>query len=136
MISKEFMGRARFDSLRESAGTVGRATPLASEQQAGFRTTRRRYLIIRPERIGHVVIKVRNLERSRKFYTEVLGMDVMMEIPAIHGVFLADHRRDHHEIALFAVGPEAAGLQAKQIGLAHIAFRLRTEAELRAATAD
>jgi hypothetical protein len=51
-------------------------------------------------------------------------------------VFLANHRRDHHEIALFAVGPEAAGLQAKQIGLAHIAFRLRTEAELRAATAD
>jgi catechol 2,3-dioxygenase len=92
--------------------------------------------MIRPERIGHVVIKVRNLERSRKFYTEVLGMDVMMEIPAIHGVFLANNRRDHHEIALFEVGPEAAGLQAKQIGLAHIAFRLRTEAELRAATAD
>ncbi|HEV8718483.1 MAG TPA: VOC family protein [Candidatus Binatia bacterium] len=89
--------------------------------------------MIRPERIGHVVIKVRNLERSRKFYTEVLGMDVMMEVPAIRGVFLANNRRDHHEIALFEVGPEAAGLQAKQIGLAHIAFRLRHEAELRAA---
>ncbi|HJY82351.1 MAG TPA: VOC family protein [Candidatus Binatia bacterium] len=89
--------------------------------------------MIRPERIGHVVIKVRNLERSRKFYTEVLGMDVMMEIPAIRGVFLANNRRDHHEIALFEVGPEAAGLQAKQIGLAHIAFRLRNEAELQAA---
>jgi len=89
--------------------------------------------MIRPERIGHVVIKMRNLERSRKFYTEVLGMDVMMEIPAIRGVFLANNRRDHHEIALFEVGPEAAGLQAKQIGLAHIAFRLRNEAELQAA---
>jgi catechol 2,3-dioxygenase-like lactoylglutathione lyase family enzyme len=30
--------------------------------------------MIRPERIAHVVIKVRDLERSRKFYTEVLGM--------------------------------------------------------------
>jgi len=89
--------------------------------------------MIRPERIGHVVIKVRNLDRSRKFYTEVLGMDVMMEVPAIRGVFLANNRRDHHEIALFEVGPEAAGLQAKQIGLAHIAFRLRNEAELQAA---
>jgi catechol-2,3-dioxygenase len=76
--------RTRIDSLHESAGAVGQATPLAAEQQAGFRTTRRRYLIIRPERIGHVVIKVRNLERSRKFYTEVLDMDVMMEVPAIH----------------------------------------------------
>jgi catechol 2,3-dioxygenase len=89
--------------------------------------------MIRPERIGHVVIKVRNLERSRRFYTEVLGMDVMKDVPAIRGVFLANNRRDHHEIALFEVGPEAEGLQARQIGLSHIAFRLRNEEELGAA---
>lgn len=89
--------------------------------------------MIHPERIGHVVIKVRNLERSRKFYTEVLGMDVMMDLPAIRGTFLANHRRDHHEIALFEVGPEAEGLRSKQIGLSHIAFRLSNEEQLRAA---
>jgi catechol 2,3-dioxygenase len=89
--------------------------------------------MIRAERIGHVVLKVRNLERSRKFYTEVLGMDVMKDVPAIRGVFLANDRRDHHEIALFEVGPDADGLQPKQIGLSHIAFRLRNEQELRAA---
>lgn len=89
--------------------------------------------MIKAERIGHVVLKVRNLERSRAFYTEVLGMDVMMEIPAIRAVFLANNRRDHHEIALFEVGPGAEGLQANQIGLAHVAFRLRNEKELRAA---
>jgi len=89
--------------------------------------------MIRLDRIGHVVIKVRNLERSRKFYTEVLGMDVMMDLPAIRGLFLANNRRDHHELALFEVGPEAEGLQARQIGLSHIAFRLRNEEELRAA---
>jgi catechol 2,3-dioxygenase len=89
--------------------------------------------MIHAERIGHVVIKVRELERSRKFYTDVLGMDVMMEIPAIPAVFLANNRRDHHEIALFEVGAEAEGLRSKQIGLAHIAFRLRNEEELRAA---
>jgi catechol 2,3-dioxygenase len=89
--------------------------------------------MIHAERIGHVVIKVRNLERSRNFYTEILGMDVMMEIPAIPGCFLANNRRDHHEIALFEVGPEADGLHSRQIGLAHIAFRLRNEQDLRAA---
>ena len=89
--------------------------------------------MIHAERIGHVVIKVRNLERSRKFYTEILGMDVMMEIPAIPGIFLANNRRDHHEIALFEVGAEADGLHGRQIGLAHIAFRLRNEQDLRAA---
>ena len=30
--------------------------------------------MIRPDRIGHVAIRVRDLERSRKFYTEVLGL--------------------------------------------------------------
>jgi len=89
--------------------------------------------MIHAERIGHVVIKVRNLERSRKFYTEILGMDVMMEIPAIPGCFLANNRRDHHEIALFEVGAEGDGLHGRQIGLAHIAFRLRNEQDLRAA---
>ena len=33
--------------------------------------------MINPDRIGHVVLKIRNLERSRKFYTEVLGLEVM-----------------------------------------------------------
>jgi catechol 2,3-dioxygenase len=89
--------------------------------------------MIKAERIGHVVLKVHSLERSRAFYTEVLGMDVMMEIPAIPAVFLANNRRDHHEIALFEVGPAAEGLRPNQIGLAHIAFRLHNEKELRAA---
>jgi catechol 2,3-dioxygenase len=89
--------------------------------------------MIKAERLGHVVLKVRDLQRSRKFYTEVLGMDVMMEVAAIGGVFLANNRRDHHEIALFELGQEAEGLRVKQIGLSHIAFRLRNEEELRAA---
>jgi catechol 2,3-dioxygenase len=92
--------------------------------------------MIKAERIGHVVLKVRNMERSRAFYTEVLGMDVMMEIPAIPAVFLANNRRDHHEIALFEVGPGAEGLRANQIGLSHVAFRLRNETQLRAAYQD
>ena len=89
--------------------------------------------MIRPERIAHVVIKVRDLERSKKFYTEVLGMQVMKDTPEIRGVFLANHTRDHHEIALFQIGPDAESPQPGQTGLAHIAFRLRSEEELKAA---
>ena len=89
--------------------------------------------MIRPERIAHVVIKVRDLKRSRKFYTEVLGMDVMNENREIGILFLANNRRDHHEIALLEIGKDAAAPQANQIGLVHIAFRLRSEDELRAA---
>jgi catechol 2,3-dioxygenase len=92
--------------------------------------------MIKAERIGHVVLKVRNLERSRTFYTEVLGMDVMKEVPALPAVFLANNRRDHHEIALIEVGPTAEDLRHNQIGLSHVAFRLRDEKELRAAYAE
>ena len=86
--------------------------------------------MIRPERIAHVVIKVRDIEVSRKFYTEILGMQVMKNVPEIGAVFLANHARDHHEIALLQVGTDAESPKAKQVGLAHIAFRLRSEIEL------
>jgi catechol 2,3-dioxygenase len=84
--------------------------------------------MINPDRIGHVVLKVRDLERSRKFYTEVLGLDVMFEIPGM--AFLASHRRDHHEIGLMEVGPGAEPPKGPQVGLSHVAFRLADEAEL------
>jgi catechol 2,3-dioxygenase len=84
--------------------------------------------MINPDRIGHVVLKVRDLKRSRQFYTEVLGLELMFEMPGM--AFLASHRRDHHEMALMEVGPEAEPPKGPQVGLAHVAFRLGDEAEL------
>jgi catechol 2,3-dioxygenase len=89
--------------------------------------------MIVPDRIGHVVIKVRQLERSRHFYTDVMGLTLMMEIPKIKMAFFASHGRDHHELACIEVGADAPGPQKGEIGLVHIAFRLRDEAHLRAA---
>jgi len=92
--------------------------------------------MIQPDRIGHVVIKVRDLERSTKFYSEVLGLQVMKVEVGFKMVFLASHGRDHHELAILEVGPEAASPRERSIGLSHIAFRLSDEAALRAAYAD
>jgi catechol 2,3-dioxygenase len=89
--------------------------------------------MIHPERIAHVVVKVRDLERSRKFYTEVLGMQVMKYVPEIRAVFLSFNGRDHHEVALFEIGPQAEGPKMNQVGLLHFAFRMRNEEDLRAA---
>jgi catechol 2,3-dioxygenase len=89
--------------------------------------------MVKPDRIGHVVIKVRDIERSKKFYTEVLGLQQMMELPQLKAAFFASNGRDHHELACFEVGADAAAAQPRQIGLAHIAFRLRDEDHLRAA---
>ena len=84
--------------------------------------------MIKPERIGHVVLKVRDLERSRHFYKDVLGLDLMFEIPGM--AFLASHRRDHHEIGLMEVGEGAEPPKNLQVGLSHVAFRLADEAAL------
>jgi catechol 2,3-dioxygenase len=89
--------------------------------------------MIHPERIAHVVIKVRDLERSRKFYTEILGMQVMKDVPQINAVFLSFNGQDHHEVALFQVGPQAEGPRMNHVGLLHFALRLRSEEELQAA---
>ena len=64
--------------------------------------------MIRPERIGHVVIKVRDLERSAKFYSEVMGLQIMKMEPGFKMGFFASNGRDHHEIAAMEVGPAVA----------------------------
>ena len=89
--------------------------------------------MIKPERLGHVVIKVADLARSRAFYTKVLGMQVMIDSSAAGLVFLSNNARDHHELALLEVGPGATQPESSALGLAHIAFRLQTHAQLQAA---
>jgi catechol 2,3-dioxygenase len=89
--------------------------------------------MIHPDRLGHVVIKVRDLERSKKFYTEVIGLEFMGEVPQFKIAFLAANRNDHHELGLLEVGSEADGGKFEQIGLLHFAFRLKSYDELGAA---
>ena len=86
--------------------------------------------MIHPDRIGHIVLKVRSLERSRPFYTEILGLEVMKELPEVKMLFLASNRRDHHEIALAEVGERAGAPRPGDVGLAHCAFRLRSLEDL------
>ena len=92
--------------------------------------------MIRPERIAHVVLKVRDLARSRAFYTEVLGMEVMNDSPQAGLLFLANNRRDHHELALVEMGPDAPSPDRGAIGMAHVAFRLETQEQLEQAYAE
>jgi catechol 2,3-dioxygenase len=89
--------------------------------------------MIRPDRIGHVVIKVRDLERSKKFYSEVLGLTQMGEVKEFKIAFFAANRNDHHELGLIEVGPEAEDGKFEQVGLLHFAFRMKSYDELREA---
>jgi catechol 2,3-dioxygenase len=88
--------------------------------------------VIRLSGLGHVLLRVLDLERSKKFYTEVLGFRVLEEDPEHGGVFLALDGQSH-AIDLFAAKDvEAARQQTPGVrGLGHVAFRVESEAALR-----
>ena len=92
---------------------------------------------IRLDRIGHCLLRVRDIERSKRFYTEVLGFQLMEEDPDHGGVFMS-LPGDGHTIDLSqAENPEQlpapAPLGRGQAGLVHIAFRVGSYQALREA---
>ena len=92
--------------------------------------------MIRLKEIGHVLLRVLDLERSKKFYSEVLGFHVLEEDPAHGGTFMALPGQSH-SIDLFQVKDAAsAARQTPGVrGLGHIAFRVESEDALKDAYA-
>lgn len=90
---------------------------------------------VRIERVGHVVLYVRELDRSVPFYRDVLGLrEVGRYGPNM--VFFSATGENHHDLALFELGGDAAVSAVPGVGLCHVAFRIGTSLEqLRAAKA-
>lgn len=85
-------------------------------------------MAVQLERIGHCALRVRDLERSKKFYTEVLRFQVMEEDPDHGGVFMS-LPGDGHTIDVFPVDASAAASKSEgrgSAGLVHIAFKVAT----------
>jgi catechol 2,3-dioxygenase len=86
-------------------------------------------------KVGHVVLKVRELERSAAFYRDVIGLkEVARGQFTARMVFFSATGENHHDLALAEVGPDAPGTPANAVGLYHIALKIGdTLDELRAA---
>lgn len=77
--------------------------------------------------LGHLVLYVSDLERSRHFYQDILGWapaanaDVPLPFPA----FPFSSGRTHHELLLIEVGPGAAPLPpGRRLGMYHFGLKV------------
>jgi len=87
--------------------------------------------MIQARKLGHVVLKVRDAQKSKDFYMRALGLKLAWEDLSRGAVFLS-FGEQHHDLALFepATGPAP---DRSQSGLHHTAWQLGSFEELQAA---
>lgn len=85
-----------------------------SRQTHKFHTTR-------TLRLGHVHLKVRDLNRAVPFYTRILGLR-LTEWVARYAFLAAGN--EHHSVALEEIGAWAVNPSRRAVGIAHVAFEV------------
>jgi catechol 2,3-dioxygenase len=82
--------------------------------------------------LGHLVLYVRDIERSSRFYRDVLGWrqivpdaDGSSPLGAPIAAFSSPSGRTHHELLLIEVGPDAASQpEGRRVGLYHFGLKV------------
>ena len=75
----------------------------------------------KPMRVGHLVLNVKNLAESTRFYTDILGFEISRQTPT--GTFLTCGKI-HHDLALFQAPEDALPVSNGQLGLNHFAVQV------------
>jgi catechol 2,3-dioxygenase-like lactoylglutathione lyase family enzyme len=83
---------------------------------------------VRVKKLGHVVLRVSDIERSTRFWTDILGFSVSDRNE--HGMVFLRNASDHHTIAL-APAAEHPGLPPRQqVGFDHLALEVDSVRDL------
>jgi catechol-2,3-dioxygenase len=87
------------------------------------------------KRLNHIVLYVRDAQRSLAFYRDVLGFQVV-EAPHEQAIFLRANGSDnHHDLGLFGIGPAGADREGgARLGLYHAAWEVASLADLAGAS--
>ena len=86
--------------------------------------------MVKPKQLGHLVLRVRDLDRCEQFYTDVLGLSVTNKRPG-RMVFMSAGDTASHELALMPAGPDAPGLEQGRVGLYHFAWEMDSFEDLK-----
>ena len=83
--------------------------------------------------LGHLVLYVSDLERSRRFYGDVLGWKEVARMGTQGAMFSSG--RTHHELLLLEVGPTATPIpNPPRLGMYHFGLKIgETDEELKEA---
>jgi catechol 2,3-dioxygenase len=84
----------------------------------------------RPMYLQHVNIYVRNAERSKEWYEDLLGLHTYEYRPG-WAAFMSADTDQSHEVALMQLGEDAPLQQKGQVGLNHMAWRLESLDDLK-----
>ena len=84
----------------------------------------------KPKKLGHVNIFVRNAERSRAWYEDLLGLHTYGFTPG-RAAFMTSDLGNSHEIALVEVGDDAPIPQRGQVGLNYMAWYMESLDDLK-----
>ena len=79
---------------------------------------------IRVARLNHAVLYVQDVDRSVDFYSRVFGFEVVSRIRNFAAFMRAADGDNHHDLGLFAVGPQAPRPPRGSTGLYHLAWEV------------
>ena len=82
-----------------------------------------------PTQLGHVALRVRELNRAVEFYRDVVGLKLRSRM-GDRAAFLGIREDASHEIALFALPAEAPGPEPDRVGMYHMAWEMPSFADL------
>lgn len=81
-----------------------------------------------PTQLGHIALRVRDLDRAVEFYRDVMGLTLHSKHDRV--AFLGIRTDASHEIALFALPADAPGPEANRVGMYHMAWEMASFEDL------
>ncbi len=86
--------------------------------------------MVTPKQLGHLVLRVRDVEASEKWYSDILGLHTTNK-RAGQMVFMSAGEDSSHELALLNLGPDAPGPETTRVGLYHFAWEMSSFEDLK-----